>query len=347
MMAFFSPCGEVAGVRYVRGDANSDSQIDVSDAVYMLANLFPYPAFDCLRTVDVNLDSTVNVADVTYFLSHLFPSPNFPPPNICGINFADTLPCDCFPPCGYTHCPPNLMMENTEEEGRVNVRIGNISKMSEAVWIVPIFIQTDVNIAGFELKLKVDGKVKAVKNEGCITESYDYFDAYIDNSNVFVASLVSLRPGEGGKVRQYMEPGYYHIADLLVLSQSLPDVKVEKAVFSDIHGYSIKNVRVPLSNRASNKKPKDSKIMEIMPNPFTGTTTISYSLSKEAKAQIGIYNSTGRKVKKLVDKVQRAGYYNITWDGIDERGNQVPHGIYFCKFKAGEYQSVRKIVYLK
>ncbi len=93
--------GAANGPIYVRGDVNIDTAVNVTDAVYLLAHLFPTPNFYCMRSADTNLDGSVNTLDVSYFLSHLFPSPSLPPPNSCGFNQEDLLPCDSYPPCGW------------------------------------------------------------------------------------------------------------------------------------------------------------------------------------------------------------------------------------------------------
>ena len=84
------------GVPVGNGDVNGDGTIDISDAIYLLGNLFtagPAPiAIECppgaggLRNGDVNSDGSIDISDAVYLLSGLFlggPAPveiNCPPP---------------------------------------------------------------------------------------------------------------------------------------------------------------------------------------------------------------------------------------------------------------------------
>jgi len=64
---------------YLRGDANGDGVINVSDVVYLINYLFINgPAPVPLEAGDVNCDGTINVADVVYLINYLFISG--PPP---------------------------------------------------------------------------------------------------------------------------------------------------------------------------------------------------------------------------------------------------------------------------
>ena len=57
----------------VRGDANGDTNIDISDPVHTLQHLFlggPAPA--CAATADANADGAIDISDPTYTLQHLF-----------------------------------------------------------------------------------------------------------------------------------------------------------------------------------------------------------------------------------------------------------------------------------
>lgn len=66
---------------FIRGDANDDGAVDVSDAVNVLSALFipGTPPLVCADAGDVNDDGAADVSDAIYLLSHLF-IPGSPPP---------------------------------------------------------------------------------------------------------------------------------------------------------------------------------------------------------------------------------------------------------------------------
>jgi len=67
----------------VRGDANGDGVINVTDVVYLIHYLFlvpPGPAPIPLEAGDVNCDGVINVTDVVYLINFLFLVPPGPPP---------------------------------------------------------------------------------------------------------------------------------------------------------------------------------------------------------------------------------------------------------------------------
>ncbi len=86
---------EPSTATFVRGDANRDDSVDVSDAVSLLNWLFAGTAAapGCLAAANVNDDSTVDFTDAIYLLTHIFlggPAPRAPFPG-CG---ASELPAD-------------------------------------------------------------------------------------------------------------------------------------------------------------------------------------------------------------------------------------------------------------
>jgi hypothetical protein len=48
-----------------------------------------------------------------------------------------------------------------------------------------------------------------------------------------------------------------------------------------------------------------------------------------------------------MDEVKKPGYYTITWDSRDRTGRQVTSGVYFLRLKAGEFETTKKMVFLK
>ena len=60
-------------VEFVRGDADSDGELNITDAVYTLSFLFLGGAFPtCEDAADVDDLGTVELTDAVYLLDHLF-----------------------------------------------------------------------------------------------------------------------------------------------------------------------------------------------------------------------------------------------------------------------------------
>ena len=91
-------------VRFVRGDANADGVIDLSDPIAILSRLFlgSIREFACADALDANADGDIDISDGILLLQHLFhgaPPPPAPFPG-CGL-VLDGLGCYCYP----AECP--------------------------------------------------------------------------------------------------------------------------------------------------------------------------------------------------------------------------------------------------
>jgi hypothetical protein len=86
------------------------------------------------------------------------------------------------------------------------------------------------------------------------------------------------------------------------------------------------------------------KLFQNTPNPFVGTTTISYQLPVSTNVSLSIYDVTGRLVRTLVDKEMSKGSYVIKWDSKNDKGKKVAKGVYFYKLKTNNYQTSKKLI---
>ncbi|MEA2030510.1 MAG: PKD domain-containing protein [candidate division Zixibacteria bacterium] len=90
------PCGafdDTVMVDYInipccdlRGDADNDGAVDVSDVIYTISYLYGSPQGPeppCQEEGDANADGSVNVSDVIYTISYLYGSPQGPAPPPC------------------------------------------------------------------------------------------------------------------------------------------------------------------------------------------------------------------------------------------------------------------------
>ncbi len=65
------------------------------------------------------------------------------------------------------------------------------------------------------------------------------------------------------------------------------------------------------------------------PNPFVRATAIRFGLPAAGRAEIGVYDVQGRRLKTLVSGTLEAGEHVATWDGLDAQGRRAAAGVYF------------------
>ncbi len=78
------------------------------------------------------------------------------------------------------------------------------------------------------------------------------------------------------------------------------------------------------------------------PNPFNPNTLIKYSIGNESFVTLKIYDSLGREVKTLVNRLQQSGNYEVSY----QPGN-LSTGIYFYTLRSGNFQVTKKMLFLK
>ncbi|MDQ3190722.1 MAG: T9SS type A sorting domain-containing protein, partial [Bacteroidota bacterium] len=84
--------------------------------------------------------------------------------------------------------------------------------------------------------------------------------------------------------------------------------------------------------------------LNIYPNPFNNTTTLDYSLLKNQKVRIAIYDLTGREIALLKNEDQMEGNHKIKIDGSQL---SLAEGMYLVTFKTPETSVYFKIIFKK
>ena len=76
------------------------------------------------------------------------------------------------------------------------------------------------------------------------------------------------------------------------------------------------------------------------PNPFSGSTTLSFSLPERSDVRIVVYDALGRQVTTLIDQRINAGRHTIRFNA-----QNLASGVYFSRMKAGgQVETVRMTV---
>ena len=83
-----------------------------------------------------------------------------------------------------------------------------------------------------------------------------------------------------------------------------------------------------------NLKPEHIHLGQSYPNPFTNLTHIPFTLAKSQSAyelELSVFNLMGQKVRALANGEFQPGFYELEWNGKNEKGDVQPSGIYLYK----------------
>lgn len=83
------------------------------------------------------------------------------------------------------------------------------------------------------------------------------------------------------------------------------------------------------------------------PNPFNPRTELRYTLGRDSRVHLAIFDIAGRRIRVLVDSEERAGEHSVTWDGRDATGSNVGSGLYFYRLSTDSTNETRKLVVLR
>lgn len=83
------------------------------------------------------------------------------------------------------------------------------------------------------------------------------------------------------------------------------------------------------------------------PNPFTGATRIGWTLPRQARVELAVYDVGGRLVRTLASGIRAAGTHEADWDGRDVHGRRPQPGVYLIRLQAGDRAESRRVVLLE
>ncbi|MFQ5606089.1 MAG: T9SS type A sorting domain-containing protein [bacterium] len=78
------------------------------------------------------------------------------------------------------------------------------------------------------------------------------------------------------------------------------------------------------------------------PNPFNPSTTFAFTIPKDGKVKLTVFDLLGREVARVVDERLPAGSHSVQW-----QASNFPSGAYYYKLTAGEFTNARKLILLK
>ncbi len=98
------------------------------------------------------------------------------------------------------------------------------------------------------------------------------------------------------------------------------------------------------------KLPGEFAVLHSFPNParIDAATTIRFQLAKTGAVSVKVFNLLGQEVAALaINRSFETGkFHDLSWNGRDFAGKQVPSGVYFYQLAAGSQRVTRKILLL-
>ncbi len=117
---------------------------------------------------------------------------------------------------------------------------------------------------------------------------------------------------------------------------------VDGLVVVGTHGMGVYSTSVATSVETEYNSPSRYTLSQNYPNPFNPTTTINFSLPKESKVKLTLFDSIGREVALITSKEYSAGTHSINYNA-----SNLASGVYLYRIEAGSFVQSKKMVLLK
>jgi len=307
---------------YIAGDFNGDQTPDVVDVVAMVNYLFKgAEGHEPLEAGNVNGDEEVTISDAVYLINYLFKD--------------GTDPCICTIPDG-------LLARYQERSKAILGLCFPFEDNSKDVEVM-LEVHTEEEVAGIQIDLFFDPSKVEVKEISRTSRTENLGLYYSIESGKVKIGMVDiyganiLAPGEGSILKIKFQKKNNQAG--------ISSVKIDRAIVVNPSAQEL-NVQIE-PNKVIRSIPQTFSLAQNYPNPFNARTVIKYSLPKDSKVEIAIYNILGRKVKTLVNEHQQAGYKTVVWDGKNQKGNEVASGVYFYRITADDFVQSKKMLLLK
>ena len=143
--------------------------------------------------------------------------------------------------------------------------------------------------------------------------------------------------------------GWYNWVDL-----TIPDVEIsggEQFIRLQIvqGGFNIESIKFEsvLSNSNESLISNQFKLEKAYPNPFNNEIKIPYKTNSNDIISAKIFNLKGQSVVELYSGKKEAGNHSLTWNGLNNLGQEVPSGTYLLVVDNEQKFYTQKLLLLK
>ncbi|MFA7056221.1 MAG: chitobiase/beta-hexosaminidase C-terminal domain-containing protein [Candidatus Cloacimonadales bacterium] len=106
-------------------------------------------------------------------------------------------------------------------------------------------------------------------------------------------------------------------------------------------------LRINENNNQSVVIPIKTTLVNVYPNPFNPTTSVSFYMERPENIKINIYNIKGQLITNLLNESFARGFHNVLWNGKDTNGRDCASGVYFFRMETPRDVQIVKGILMK
>jgi len=224
----------------------------------------------------------------------------------------------------------------------------------DTIWIAPDTFPDTIDLYAsqtcYHFKLKLNGfDLDSFPEDGIPydlfgtgPEGHEYYSSVkmfiqMDGDEYIVAGGRELCPGDWRAVLDDTLPGHF-IPTVTETTFTIPRVETwpHLTIVIPVYPEKIDETELP-----------DEVDIALYPNPFNSAVTVDFRVETPGETTLEIYNVMGERVMTLAREHLDKGTYRSIWDGYDDRGTEVPSGVYFFRLNTPDETKIIKGMYLK
>ncbi len=140
-------------------------------------------------------------------------------------------------------------------------------------------------------------------------------------------------------------PGQSEICTATIPTSNYYCVAVWKSRATDRQKTGTYRLQVrPLTVDVADGLPARTTLGAVFPNPVTSGATVSFDLASGGDVRLELYDLHGARVRTLADGRWEPGRWQVTWNGMDDAGQEVAPGVYFLRLQGPDGSGSRRVV---
>lgn len=228
---------------------------------------------------------------------------------------------------------------------RVGYAIGNVSRISQmSGWQV---IASVSRLAGVGAAAALDDQQHVDATKALNTQAKDYcFAAFATMGLAYIPSQTNFFMVDVGQPAGPVSSALAARGIDVRTGWGMPrHLRVSTGTMEDMTAFIAALQDILAASPAGGQDPtRRTGLYGSYPNPCSEGAHISLSVAGRDRADLQLFDITGRRVRTIFQGSLAAGFHEVAWDGTDDAGHRVAAGTYFYRLSCGDAVHTRRLI---